>query len=223
MLTSGTEATTAVTNLINACITVLPMVWMMRKGKSMRNRVWGAMFLLFFCICILGMIVHGVAFDAALLEKIWAVLYVVMAYMVAAFVTAILYEIYGASCVKKAVIVNAVLAGAFSILRLIVNARYGAGFAVFLIYCACNLPVVLVLLVLNVKKKLYLGWYLAGVIVLAIGSYLQTVKAIRFHLVWDFDYNAVYHLSLLAFVLLLWKGITAGMHNEDLKVKQSPR
>ena len=39
------------------------------------------------------------------------------------------------------------------------------------------------------------------------GSILQSVKSIRFHLIWDFNYNAVYHLFVLLFVLFLWKGI----------------
>ena len=56
------------------------------------------------------------------------------------------------------------------------------------------------------SEKTYL-WYLAGIIFFVIGSLIQAVDGIGFTLVFTFNKDSIYHLFVLAFLLLQFIGI----------------
>lgn len=198
-LTSGYEMTTAATNLFNAFITVIMMIGVLKmKGPKIRKQVWLAAFALFLLVSLIGTYVHGVELSEAGRNSTWNILYIVMALMVASLACAVLYEIHGPSCLKKAVPAFACLALAFIIIRPLLS----SGFLPFLIYCGGTLLFLLVKILLARKEKPHLILLFWAIVVLIIGSALQNVKTLKFHLFYDFNYNGVYHVFTLVFLIM---------------------
>ena len=198
-LTSGYEMTTAATNLFNAFITVIMMIGVLKmKGPKIRKQVWLAAFALFLLVSLIGTYVHGIELSESGRNSTWNILYIVMALMVAALASAVLYEIHGPSCLKKAVPAFACLALAFIIIRPLLS----SGFLPFLIYCGGTLLFLLVKILLARKEKPHLILLFWAIVVLIIGSALQNVKTLKFHLVYDFNYNGVYHVFTLVFLIM---------------------
>ncbi len=204
-LTTGYEITTSATNLFNAVITVILMWDIIRmKGPAARKYVWGVSFGLFLLVCLIGTFVHGVQLSEAAKNFTWDILYIVMAFMAASLAVSVLYEIHGPSCLKKAVPVFVVSAIIFVILRQIFSSKMSNDFVLFLIYCGGILIFLIIKLLLARREKPHLTLGLWGIAALIAASVLQNVKSIRFHLIWDFNYNAVYHLVTLVFVILMY-------------------
>lgn len=59
----------------------------------------------------------------------------------------------------------------------------------------------------------------AGIAAIIIASIVQALRSVRYSLVWEFDYNSVYHFILMGAVLLLnggvkkalWHGVQRGL------------
>ncbi|HPC39740.1 MAG TPA: hypothetical protein PLD91_02355 [Spirochaetota bacterium] len=59
----------------------------------------------------------------------------------------------------------------------------------------------------------------AGIAAIIIASLVQALRSVRYSLVWEFDYNSVYHFILMGAVLLLnggvkkalWHGVQRGL------------
>ena len=204
-LTTGYEITTAATNLFNAAITVVLMISIFRmKGPAARKYVWGASFGLFLIVCLLGTYAHGVQLPETVKSQTWDILYVALAFMAASLAVAVLYEIHGPECLKLTVPVFALSAIAFVILRQVFSSLVPNGFVLFLIYCGGILIFLIIKLFLARREKPHMIIGLWGIGALIAASVLQNVKAIQFHLIWDFNYNAVYHLVTLIFVILMY-------------------
>lgn len=204
-LTTGYEITTAATNLFNAVITVILMIDVFRmKGPAARKYVWGASFGLFLLVCLLGTYAHGVQLLDAARSRTWDILYIVMAFMAASLAVSVLYEIHGPACLKKAVPAFAASAVVFVILRKMFSSYVPNDFVLFLIYCGGILIFLIIKLFLARSEKPHMIIGLWGIGALIAASVLQNVKSIQFHLIWDFNYNAVYHLVTLIFVILMY-------------------
>ena len=204
-LTTGYEITTAATNLFNAVITVILMIDIFRmKGPAVRKYVWGASFGLFLLVCLLGTYAHGVQLSDAARSRTWDILYIVMAFMAASLAVSVLYEIHGPACLKKAVPAFAASAVVFVILRQMFSSYVPNDFVLFLIYCGGILIFLIIKLFLARREKPHMTIGLWGVAALIAASVLQNVKSIQFHLIWDFNYNAVYHLVTLISVVLMY-------------------
>ena len=204
-LTTGYEITTAATNLFNAVITVILMIDIFRmKGPAVRKYVWGASFGLFLLVCLLGTYAHGVQLSDAARSRTWDILYIVMAFMAASLAVSVLYEIHGPACLKKAVPAFAASAVVFVILRQMFSSYVPNDFVLFLIYCGGILIFLIIKLFLARREKPHMVIGLWGIGTLIAASVLQNVKAIQFHLIWDFNYNAVYHLVTLISVVLMY-------------------
>jgi len=207
-LTTGYEITTAATNLFNAVIMVILMGGLFRmKGPSARKAVWGVSFGLFLLVCLIGTYVHGVQLSPAGKAETWSILYIVMAFMVASMAVSVLYEIHGPSVLKKAVPAFAAFAVVFAVLRLVISPYISNGFILFLIYCAGIQVFLIIKLLMARKEKPYLMMMVWSILVLIAASVLQSVKSIKFHLIWDFNYNAVYHLVTLVFLIMMYYAI----------------
>lgn len=204
-LTTGYEITTAATNLFNAVITVILMIDIFRmKGPAVRKYVWGASFGLFLLVCLLGTYAHGVQLSDAARSRTWDILYIVMAFMAASLAVSVLYEIHGPACLKKAVPAFAASAVVFVILRQMFSSYVPNDFVLFLIYCGGILIFLIIKLFLARREKPHMTIGRWGIAALIAASVLQNVKSIQFHLIWDFNYNAVYHLVTLISVVLMY-------------------
>ncbi|MBR4635055.1 MAG: hypothetical protein IKO51_01655 [Clostridia bacterium] len=208
MRTSPPESVTAYTNLIDAIVCPVLILLIAVFGRTdTRFVLWTVSYSLLFIVSLMGYYVHGFRMSDEKKKKLWVVLYAVMAVLVVSFVAAIYSEIFGSAGLKTAVIVLGGFAALFLIVRLILQNRISYGFTVFIAYCALNMLAIIVLLIAHVGACPRLGWFLAAIFVLVAGTVCQTFKSIRFKCIWLFDHNGVYHLSVLAFMLLAFAGI----------------
>ena len=204
-LTTGYEITTAATNAVNALITAVLMFRVFRmSGPKLRRQVWGVPFILFFAVCILGTIVHGIVLPEEIRSLLWDILYIFLAFMIASFVVSARYEIRGSSSVRKTALVCGFLSILFLAVRMVLKHTAVPVFLPFTLYSG-SLLLYLIIIILSARKaKPHLTLLLCAIFVLIAGTILQTVKQIRFHLIWDFNFNSVYHLFTLFFVLLTY-------------------
>lgn len=204
-LTTGYEITTAATNAVNAVITALMMLRLFHmNGPKIRRQVWGISFILFFAVCILGTIVHGIVLSEGTRTLLWDILYVILAFMIASFAVAVRYEIHGFSDVRKTALVCVLLSIVFLAVRTVLKNTAVPGFLPFTVYSGGMLLYLIIKILSARKAKPHLTLLLCAIFLLITGTVLQTVKQIRFHLIWDFNYNGVYHLFTLFFVLLTY-------------------
>ena len=212
MFTTGTDITTAITDLINAAAAAYLMGRLIKKGnRTKRVFLWVAAFALFILVCVTGFFIHGLTVTAApdinqLLRKI---LMVEMAYMLAFYTSAIWYDVLGERNIRKALIVWLTSATAFSVIAIIIMSliAYTYGFTVFVIYCVATLIVLIITLIKHRREKNGLTLYLVSAILLAVANCVQQIKTIRFEIIWEFNYDSVYHAILLVFLIIQYIGI----------------
>ena len=204
-LTTGYEITTAATNAVNALITAVLIVRVLHlNGPKIRRQVWSVSFILFFVVCILGTIVHGIVLPESTRSLLWDILYIAMAFMIASFAVSVRYEIHGPSAVRKTALVCVFLSIVFLAVRMVLKKTAVPGFLTFTVYSGGILLYLIIKILSARKAKPHLTLLLCAIFLLITGTILQTVRQIRFHLIWDFNYNSVYHLFTLFFVLLTY-------------------
>ena len=210
MFTSGTDITTAVTDLINAALAFFLMCRLIRKGTgTKRDRVWITTFILFIMVSCTGFVIHGLtAASGYEINQLWRrLLMVEMAFMLAFYTISILCDIYGEIVLRKAASVVLPLAAVFSVAAILLMGRTSYGFTIFVVYCLTTLLYLIVLLFRHRKEKDGLTLYLIATILLAAANYVQTIKSIQFSLIWAFNYDSVYHFMLFLFILIQYRGI----------------
>ena len=124
--------------------------------------------------------------------------------MIASFAVSVRYEIYGTAGVRKSALVCVLLSIVFLAVRTVLKNTAVPGFLPFTVYSGGMLLYLTIKILSARKAKPHLTLLLCAILVLIAGTVLQTVKQIRFHLIWDFNYNGVYHLFTLFFVLLTY-------------------
>ena len=217
MFTSGTEMTTAVTDLINGIICVF-LILRMRKQwpHRVRTDLWTLMFALFVLVCFAGVIPHGLTISRELFSVFWMILYALMAFMMSALTAAIRFEVYGSADLRRNLTVNMCIASIGAIVLVILSWQTSVGFISFGACCAANMVYIIRLLLRHLRERECLKYYLTAILLLAAGTILQMVKSIRFRVIWDFNYNGVYHLFLLLSMLVMYRGITLAQESQDL-------
>ena len=210
MFTTGTEWTTAVTDLFNGLVTLIPLLWCLRqKPSTLRYILWAAAFGMLALMSISGFFIHGFAMSRALNDALWCVMYLLLMLMLSVYVIAIKYDIDGERGLRLFSRVNIAMAVIVSVLLGIMNYRFpDYSFVLFSIYGFGNLIYCIVRLVGQLRRRPGFRWYLAGIFIFIIGSILQSIKAIQFTIAgWPFNYNAVYHFMTLLFMFVQFKGV----------------
>ena len=208
MMTTNAELTTALTNLVNAILTLIPICWTIRlKGQDVRRQVWLVAYLSFFFVCVFGFAIHGFVMSRETNILLWRGMDFCLCYMIGFYVVAISYETGGESRIRKTAGIYAVLAFVFALLTIYCDENTSLGFTAFILYCAGNLIYVIWKLFRHREGKPYFIWFFIGIIFLVIGSILQTVKSIQFTLIVEFNYNCVYHIFTMIFVLFQFRGM----------------
>ena len=162
---------------------------------------------LFFLICIFGAVIHGFVMTSEMKSTLWNYLFGLLSFMVASFVIAIIYETDGPTNLLRKSIVVLILAISYLAIQLLIPTVRRMGFTAFSI-CATLFFVYAIIKIIAVRKeKPYTKNFLYGIICLVIGSAAQMMKFIKFHFIYDFNYNSVYHLLTLFLVLFVYKGL----------------
>ena len=157
---------------------------------------------------IAGFFVHGFVISKLVEHILWCVLYLFMTFMICAYVIAVKYDIdrdEGLAAFFRTSIVLAVIVSVCPGVMEFLLPDYS--FWVFSAYALGNLIYCLIRLWGQTKRISGFWWYIAGIIVIIVGSVLQTIKSIHFTIIWEFNYNAVYHFMILLFILIQFKGI----------------
>jgi hypothetical protein len=82
-------------------------------------------------------------------------------------------------------------------------------FIVFIAYEAlCMLFALTVYSMLSFKHKSTPDYFMvAGILLTITGAVIQALRSIHFTIVWEFDYNSVYHIVQMLAVYLMYLGV----------------
>lgn len=208
MWTQGAELTTAVTDLING---IMAVILLLRMGKlkacGLRN-VWMVFFLMLGLVSLIGFPAHAFVMSSETNHRIWAVLYPCMIAMVLSYYAAVVYDVNGDAAMRKAlmILIPASAAASAGLIWMDRNMRSQA-FIVFGLWCLLLLAGILGNLIPAAKKNPLYKSYLAALALLVTGSILQSMKFIRFTLIFEFNYNGVYHFAILLLMLVQYWGV----------------
>ena len=209
MLTAGTEWTTAVTDLINGIIAVFPMAWCLRrKAAGKRYRLWAAAFGMLALMSVAGFLLHGFEMSRDLNTALWCPMYLFLTLLVSAYAIAVRYDLDGEKGLSRFSRIILLLAAAVTVLlSIMLYTIPGYSFMLYSAFCLAVLVYCIVRLWRQVREKPAFSWYIAGILVLIAGSICQSIKSIQFTIIWEFNYNAVFHFMTLAFMLIEFKGV----------------
>ncbi|MBR2990795.1 MAG: hypothetical protein IKF51_04945 [Solobacterium sp.] len=209
MLTNGVEMTTTVTDLINGILTIILIILLQKCcPESAHRKLWTGTLILFAAVSLYGVPIHGIRMSEQTKSLLWVFMYLLMSLMLASFVVTMHHDLLGHSRkTERAVLgITLVFCAVFVFLQL--YGTKGRAFLVFGAYGALCALYILYMLIPRLKMHERNRWYLAGLVVFILATVLQSIKTIRFTLIWDFNYNGVYHALLAVFVLLMYRGIT---------------
>ena len=210
------ELTTALTNLINTAVCLVLVFAMGRLVRPrLRVRIWGLAFCLLAAVSLLGFIVHGIVLPQETVLSIWRYLNGLLACMLSAYSAAIWYETRGPGVLRRVIPAYLLASAAFLVLIWGFRARLGLTFTPLLAFCGANQLVVLILLLSSLRRKPWMGWFFLGVLVLLAASVVQVTQSLRVNIGVELDNNGLYHLLILVFTLLHYRGILAASRQEN--------
>ncbi len=206
-----TEQTTAVTDAILALVAITGAVYLYRsRGRDRwKANLWVWVFGLLALAAALGAIVHGFKMSPALHSLLWHPIKLSLGLLVALFVVAVVYDIWGRAMARR-VLPAMVLVGA---IFLGVTLIWPGSFLVFIVY-----ETVAMLFALGGytwlarRGRLEGAWLMAGgIFTTIVAAGVQAGKLISFTFIWPFDHNGVYHLIQTAGIVLILAGLRRGL------------
>lgn len=211
-LTTAPEITTAATDFILGCLTLFLLLRLraLRDAGPQRIAVWSWVFGLLSAVSFYGTAAHAVVMPKDVLDLFWMPLSFMLGMMVAVFVLAVLYEWKGAVVLKKGAWIAVSLGIIFCVALAALSKFIEGYFIIFIAYSGAAMLFSLALcIVIAVRHhdgaQAFIAAGVAGII---IASVLQAMRSIFFTLVWQFDYNSVYHFILMISVIGIYRGIT---------------
>ena len=225
-LSSPPELTTAVTDGLLGAFALVLGIRLVRKSRAAKVKgaasdpslgLWGAMLCAMAVASLLGVPAHAIRDiagmnppNAAGQSDYWAFLGLALFAMTALAGTAALRDALGPERSKPASRVLWILS-AFAWFAYAVAAltRLLEGyFVVFVAYSALVMAAVLVIYVILYARSREPGRLMtaAAILVGIAGSLVQASRALRFTLVWEFDYNSVYHAFMAMSAWLIYAG-----------------
>jgi hypothetical protein len=158
------------------------------------------------CVAVFfGVIVHGVKLADTTKFILWQPIYFSLGLLVAIFVVAAIYDVWGQSAARRMLPIMLVIGVAFFGVTLI----WTNSFLVFVIYQAAAMLFALGGYIwLASKKRLEGAWWMAaGILTSIVASGIQASKAVSFTFIWPFDHNGTFHLILIVGFLFLTIGL----------------
>lgn len=157
---------------------------------------------------VAGFFIHGFVMSLELNNVLWCVMYLLLTFAICAYAIAVKYDLDGekglAPFFKRSILIASIVAVALGVMNYLLPdwsfllfSAYGLA---YMIYCIIRLWG-------KKKETPAFGWYIVAIIVMIIGSVLQSVKSIHFTIIWEFNYNAVYHWMTLLFMLIQFHGV----------------
>ncbi|MBN1313717.1 MAG: hypothetical protein JXB30_20100 [Anaerolineae bacterium] len=206
----ATEQTTAATDAIMGIMAIVAVVYLRRIGQHRPRKaaLWMWVFGLLAVAGILGTIVHGFKMSEALEDFLWHPLYLSLGLVVAFFIVATVYDIWGERAAQRVLPIMIAVGVGFFALTLV----WPDSFLVFIIYEAVAMLFALGGYIWLAFRRFAGAWLMtAGVLVTIIAAGVQASGAVAFTLIWSFDYNGAYHLIQMIGIVLLVAGLRAAL------------
>ena len=207
--TTGTELTTAVTDLINAVLALLLLLRCHRMADSNRLRHLGWQLLLI-CICLsslLGTVIHGIDISAQACAKAWPPLVLIMYITAASLLFCIYSEAEFRSRLPLAIMAAALLFGLLMVIFFCVNDATYWRLKIFFIFAAfCLVLSAIRCLQLWRSGRHGMLMIIAAMAIQIIGGVCQALHFTHFTFIWEFNHNAIAHFCISISLLLFYIG-----------------
>jgi hypothetical protein len=206
-----TEQTTAFTDAVLATVAVVSALYLLWISKDNRWKtiLWVCIFSLLGLTSGLGVIVHGLKISSILQTTLWNILYISLGLLVAFFIVAVVYDIWGESAAKRILPIMMCIGFVFWGFTLI----WPDSFLVFTVYEAIGMIFALGgYFWLACRNNFKGAWVMfAGILITIFAAVIQADEAISITYIWSFDHNGVYHLVQMVGILLLVSGLRSSL------------
>ncbi len=207
-----TEQTTAITDLVLTILAIAMIVNLYKTGRSLdklKTNIWVRAFGFLAFAAFMGFLAHGFQMSAQLNRILWQPLNLSLGLAIAFFVIGVIYDYRGNNTprwLSPTIIGIAVAFYLFTILK-------PGSFYVFIIYESIAMLFSLsIYIILAVNKKLKGAWLMAaGIFVTIIAAAIQASGAVFINLIWQFDFNGIFHLVQMVGLVLLWQGLRVAL------------
>jgi hypothetical protein len=222
LVTVPTELTTAATDGFLALLALASAGYLYRSHRldPWKILLWCGIMVLLALGSILGVLVHGFELAPTVHDVLWFPLYLSLALAVALFVVAAPYDGWGLSTSRRAVPLMLVAAGAFTLVaQLLVR-----DFLIFILYEGIAMLFALgVYLWLTIVRRSPGAFLITcGILVTILAALLQTIHSIAFTLIWQFNYNGLFHLIQLVGIVFLVAGVRKAVLAPAMRKTFSP-
>lgn len=206
---SPTEQTTAVTDIILAIMAGAVAAYLPQIGRHQPWKVslWVWALGLLAAAATLGAVGHGLKLSDKTSSLIWRALFLSLGLLVAVFMTAAVYDIWGIMFARWALPLTISLGLLFFCSTLI----WPHTFLGFIIYEGAAMGIAMMgYLWLAVTGQLNGAWLMAGgIFVTLVAAGVQSGRLISFTVIWQFDHNGAYHLLQMVGLGLIAAGLRA--------------
>ncbi|MFC1734439.1 DUF6962 family protein [candidate division KSB1 bacterium] len=180
-------------------------------------RIWLWAFGLLALASFLGAVAHGIVMTNETNFWIWQPINLFLGMTVAFFVIGVVYDKRNYSVPKGFFLFMITISIGFFIITIIIP----GSFLVFIIYEAVAMIFALVSYIILVFRKTIQGakFMVAGIFLSIIAAVIQSTEWVYFKLIWEFDYNGIFHIIQifgLGFLLI-------GLRKELLSRKNQQR
>lgn len=165
--------------------------------------------MVFIISSLVGAFIHGIQLKQETKKILWAFLNINLYLTIATYSICIWYEAYGLKITGILIPIYTILAIGIGLYNNFIAGSYTS----FVVFTIINLFLLMIILIINIRKKPYLFFFLLAIIVFTIGSCLQTIYTLRLDLVLVLDHNGIYHLMVMLFVILNYIGIKRSINN----------
>jgi len=210
LIESATERTTAATDLILAVEFLLfAIFFIISASDGKRAAAWSIPFLLLAAAFSIGTIAHGFQMSEKTNLMLWLFLSGFSAFGLAHLVSASVGEWKPAWYKKAAVGVSLA-----AIIFIGITVKFSS-FTVYVIFIVITMALVswlnaMCFEISGNRKHLLI---IFGAILTVIASLVQLIKSIHFTMIWEFDYNGVFHLVQMLAGIFLGLGIIGVMQS----------
>ncbi len=207
-----TEQTTAVTDAILGLLSlgITLYFYQFRRGRDpLKVNIWVWAFGLLAFASIVGAAAHGLKLPPAVYVFLWQPINLALGLTIAFFVVGVVYDLWGQLAAKRAM---PFLLGA-GLIFYGLTVLFTGTFLVFIAYEALAMLFALGGYAwLAARNRLAgAGLMALGVLITIIAAAVQASGAVRFTLIWPFDFNGAFHLIQMVGVFFLAAGLRTAL------------
>lgn len=206
-VTTPTEVTTAITDAFLGLLTLISAgyLFQFRRFNTRKILLWFWIMLFLAMGSILGVFVHGFLLLPVIYNLLWFLLYLSLGLAVGLFVVNATYDRWGLRT-SRIMLPFMIVAGCiFSIVTQIIPGN----FIVFIVYEGLGMLFALGVYLWLVLVERTSGALLitCGILVTIVAAIAQTIHTIKFTVIWQFNYNGLFHVIQMVGIVLLVAGV----------------